>query len=116
MAPGSAQPTRKAPRPGLARYADSVAKTPQPAVERSPLRRVERALLFAFPTVIGLGVVCIVIVIVAGVSGHGNSSAGIWPTIVLLPEIAFPIAILLVIAYVVVSSVRRGREARGTTR
>jgi hypothetical protein len=93
-----------------------VAKTPPPAPTRTPLRRVERALLFAFPTVIGLGVVCIVIVIIANVSGHGNSSGGIWPTVVLLPEIAFPIAILLVIAYVVVSSMRRSREARGTAR
>jgi hypothetical protein len=93
-----------------------VAKNPQPSEERSGVRRVERALLFAFPTVIGLGVVCIMIVIIASISGHGNSSAGIWPTITLLPEIAFPIAVILVIAYVVVSIIRRTREARGERR
>ncbi|MCU1529075.1 MAG: hypothetical protein JWP75_2838 [Frondihabitans sp.] len=93
-----------------------MAKNPQPAEERSGVRRVERALLFAFPTVIGLGVVCILIVIIAAISGHGNSSAGIWPTITLLPEIAFPIAIILVIAYVIVSVIRRSREARGERR
>ncbi|WP_286346131.1 hypothetical protein [Frondihabitans sucicola] len=80
--------------------------------ERTGIRRVERALLFAFPSVIGLGVVCIVIVIIAAISGHGNSSSGIWPTITLLPEIAFPIAIILVIAYVVVSGIRRSRDSR----
>jgi NhaP-type Na+/H+ or K+/H+ antiporter len=55
-------------------------------------------------------------VIIAAISGHGNSSAGIWPTITLLPEIAFPIAIILVIAYVIVSIIRRSREARGERR
>ncbi|WP_147430168.1 hypothetical protein [Frondihabitans australicus] len=90
--------------------------TSDSAPARTPIRRVERALLFAFPTVIALGVVCIVIVIVVGVSGGQITSTGIGPTIVLLPEIAFPIAILLVIAYVVVSAIRRSREARGGAR
>lgn len=94
----------------------NVAEKTQPREERSGVRRIERALLFAFPTVIGLGVVCILIVIIASISGHGNSSSGIWPTITLLPEIAFPIAIILVIAYVIVSVVRRTREARGERR
>ena len=96
----------------MAHYAGHVAQNEQPPAERTGIRRVERALLFAFPTVIGLGVVCILIVIVAAISGHGNSAGGIWPTITLLPEIAFPIAILLVIAYVIVSGIRRARDAR----
>jgi putative flippase GtrA len=89
-----------------------VVKNAPASADRSGIQRVERALLFAFPSVIGLGVVCILIVIISSLSGHGNSSSGIWPTITLLPEIAFPIAIILVIAYVVVSGIRRSRDAR----
>jgi hypothetical protein len=104
------------PRRSLAHYAGIVpTNTPAPE-ERTGIRRVERALLYALASVVGLGLVCFVIVIVANISGHGNSSSGIWPTITLLPEIAFPIAILMVIAYVVVSGIRRSRDARGDKR
>jgi hypothetical protein len=96
----------------LAHYAGFVAKNAQPPAGRTGIQRVERALLFALGSVIGIGIVCFVIVIVANLSGHGNSSVGIWPTITLLPEIAFPIAILMVIAYIIVSGIRRARDSR----
>jgi putative flippase GtrA len=110
------RPKHTGPRWSAAHYAGRVANNTDRPEERTGIKRVERALLFAFPSVIGLGVVCIVIVIVASISGHGNSSGGIWPAITLLPEIAFPIAIILVIAYVIVSVIRRARETRDEKR
>jgi NhaP-type Na+/H+ or K+/H+ antiporter len=92
-----------------------VAKKTEPKAP-SGIHRIERALAYAAASVVGLGVVCIVIILVAALSGHGNSNEGIWPTVSLLPVIAFPIGILLVIGWVVVSIIRRTRETRSTTR
>jgi uncharacterized membrane protein YhaH (DUF805 family) len=92
-----------------------VAKKTEPKAP-SGIHRIERALAYAAASVVGLGVVCIVIILVAALSGHGNSKEGIWPTVSLLPVIAFPIGILLVIGWVVASIVRRTRETRSTTR
>lgn len=78
--------------------------------------RIGRALGFAAISVVGLGVVCIVITLVGAVSGASNSSNGIWPTINILPQIAFPIGVLMILAWLVVNIVRMSRKNRGTRR
>lgn len=94
----------------------TVSKNVAPQSAPVGIHRVERVLVYAAISVAVLGAVCIAIILIAASVGKGNSGSGIWPTIAVLPELAFPIAILLIIAYVVVSSVRRTRESRSTTR
>lgn len=80
------------------------------------IRRVERVLSYAAISVAGLGVVCIAIILIGAAAGIGNRDSGIWPTVTVLPALAFPIAVLLLISYVIVSLVRRSRENRETSR
>lgn len=80
------------------------------------LDRVGRALGFAAISVVGLGVVCIVITLIGSVSGMSNSAGGIWPTINILPELAFPIAVLMILAWLVVRIVRLSRQNKGDSR
>ncbi|AMM19965.1 hypothetical protein AX769_07085 [Frondihabitans sp. PAMC 28766] len=80
------------------------------------IERVARVLIFGAISVVGLGVVCIVLTLVGSVTGASNSRAGIWPTINLLPEIAFPIAVLMILALIVVNIVRLSRKNKGTSR
>jgi cytochrome c-type biogenesis protein CcmH/NrfF len=42
-----------------------------------------------------------------------NFSEGIWPTMVVLPLIALPVAFLLMMAVLIMSFVRRARANRG---
>lgn len=62
-------------------------------------------------TVIGLSVLAIIAVLIGSAAGADPRTPP-WPTIITLPLIAFPLGILLILAFVVTSAVRRGREAR----
>lgn len=92
-----------------------MAKNKQLVNAPAGIRRVERVLAYAAITVAVVSGVCIAIFLIGGATGS-VSAKGIWPTIAVLPVIGFPIAILMIIAFVVVSTVRRQREARGDTR
>jgi hypothetical protein len=48
----------------------------------------------------------------SGVGPHNGFSQGVWPTILVLPDIALPLAFLVFIAVIVVSWVKRGRANR----
>ncbi|MCG7416488.1 MULTISPECIES: multidrug ABC transporter ATPase [Microbacterium] len=78
-----------------------------------PIRRIDRILAFMS---LGLGVVsivCFFVVILARPAGVTNFSEGIWPTMVVLPLIALPVAFLLMMAVLIMSFVRRARANRG---
>ena len=45
-------------------------------------------------------------------AGLRNFGTPPWPTIIILPAIGLPIGLVLVIALIIVSGLRRGREAR----
>ncbi|RPE75995.1 hypothetical protein EDF39_2437 [Frondihabitans sp. PhB161] len=79
------------------------------------IRRAERVLVYAAITVAVFSAVCIAIYLIGG-AAHVTSASGIWPAIAVLPVLGFPIAILLIIAFVIVSAIRRQRETRGDTR
>ncbi|MDP3209052.1 MAG: hypothetical protein Q8M65_07875, partial [Rhodoglobus sp.] len=51
------------------------------------------------------------IVIGTGI-GVTNFSGGVWPAVIVLPAVGLPIGIVLMIVLIVVSGLRRGREAR----
>ena len=52
------------------------------------------------------------IAVFIGRLANANETGGIWLTVVVLPLIGFPLGILCIIILLVVSAVRRAREAR----
>jgi hypothetical protein len=77
-------------------------------------RRAERILAYMVASAIGLSILAFVAVLIAGFAGLTTAAFGSapWPTVIILPTIGLPIGLALLIALVVVSGVRRGREAK----
>jgi hypothetical protein len=74
--------------------------------------RGERILAFMIASAIGLSILCFIVVIIATAAGIKNFGTPPWPTVIILPAIGLPIGLVLMIALIVVSGLRRGREAR----
>jgi L-cystine uptake protein TcyP (sodium:dicarboxylate symporter family) len=74
--------------------------------------RSERVLAFMVASAIGLSIICFLAVIIATAAGVKQFGEGVWPTILVLPTIGLPLGLILVIALIIVSGIRRGREAR----
>jgi uncharacterized membrane protein len=95
-----------------------VAKLPaQPASIND--NRGERLLAFMVMGMVGLSLLAFVGIILGTAVGAGADngfSQGIWPTVFILPVIALPIAMVLMIVLLVVSTRRRSREARNASR
>ncbi|WP_210479554.1 hypothetical protein [Naasia sp. SYSU D00948] len=87
-----------------------MASAPAPRARSS---RAERTLGGMAAAVIGLSVLAILAVLIAGALGVSTGS-GIWVTIALLPLIGLPIGLMLIIAFIVVSAVNRSRQARSS--
>lgn len=79
--------------------------------------RAERILAVMFAAIVGLSIVCFFAVMIGTVSGVSRQEMGegIWPVVTILPLIALPIAFLLLIVLLIMSSMRRSREARSGT-
>ena len=60
---------------------------------------------------IGLAILAIIALLVAGLAGI-KTSEGVWLTVVVLPPIGLTLGVLLIIALVIVSALRRARAAR----
>ena len=87
-----------------------MASAPAPRARSS---RTERTLGGMAAAVIGLAVVAILAVLIAGALVVSTGS-GICVTIALLTLIGLPIGLLLIIAFIVVSAVNRSRHARSS--
>ncbi|MBI5160917.1 MAG: hypothetical protein HY996_05830 [Micrococcales bacterium] len=72
--------------------------------------RTERVLALAAAAVIGLSLLAIVVVLILGAAG-ADLSADLWTVVRLLPLVGFPIGLLLLIAFILVSGTRRMRAA-----
>jgi uncharacterized membrane protein YiaA len=92
-----------------------VAEIKDPTVSGG-VHRTERVLVSMIAAVVGLSVLAFLARIVGTLVGVSDYTAGVWPAVTVLPLVGFPVAILLIIAFVVATVVRRGRETRGTTR
>ncbi|MBN9140932.1 MAG: multidrug ABC transporter ATPase [Micrococcales bacterium] len=76
-----------------------------------PLNRIERVLAAMIAAVMGVSIIAIVATMIAAASG-ASMSGGIWPALVLIGYIGLPLAFLMIVTFLVASSVRRRRLAR----
>ena len=86
-----------------------MAKTEQPA--SPPPSRLQRILAYMFAAAIGLSLIALILIVVAGAI-RADITTGIWPIILVLPLPGSSIAVLLLIALLVVTAVRRSQAAR----
>ena len=80
--------------------------------------RLERILAFMVAAAVGLSIICFIAVIIATAVGTSpeSFSSGVWPVVIVLPAIGLPLGLVLVIVIIVVSALRRGREARDASK
>jgi len=76
-----------------------------------PLNRTERVLAGMIASIVGLAIIAIVATMIGAASGTAMSG-GIWPVLLLIGYIGLPLAFVLVIVFMVVSTTRRRRIAR----
>jgi len=67
--------------------------------------------------IVGLSILAFLTVIIATASGlPGNQfTGGFWQAVALLPGVGLPIGFLLIIVLIVISGLRRSREAKAAT-
>jgi hypothetical protein len=76
------------------------------------VNRNERILAYMLASAIGLSVLAIIAILAGTGLGVRDFDEGIWPVIIILPNIGFPIGIILLIVLVLVSARRKSRVAR----
>ena len=77
--------------------------------------RLERVFAYMVAGVIGASILSFIAVIIGSVAGaftDGGDGEGIWPFVFMFPMIGLPLGFVLIIALMILSSVRRSREAR----
>jgi hypothetical protein len=74
--------------------------------------RVERILAFIVASAVGLSIVAFLAIIIGTATGVKNFGEAVWPFVFVLPLVGLPIGLVLMITLIIVSGVRRGREAR----
>ncbi|WP_423922681.1 multidrug ABC transporter ATPase [Frigoribacterium sp. 2-23] len=85
-------------------------------IEPAGLHRTERVLVFMIAAIVILSIAAFAATLIGTASGITNFGTGIWPAVVVLPLIGLPLAVVMIIVFVVMSAIRRSRETRGTTR
>ena len=75
------------------------------------VHRTERVLAYMVASSIGLAILAIIALLIAGLAGI-KTGEGVWLTVVVLPPIGLALGVLLIIALVIVSALRRARAAR----
>lgn len=78
--------------------------------------RVERILAFMVASAVGLSIISFLAVIIGTAAGVTDFSQGVWPVAIVLPAIGLPLGLVLVIVLIIISGVRRGREARDASK
>lgn len=74
--------------------------------------RGERILAFMVASCIGLSILAFLAVIIATAAGVRDFGSGVWPVAIVLPAIGLPLGLVLMISLIVVSGIRRSRDAR----
>ena len=86
--------------------------TPSPR-QTEPIRRIDRILAFVSLGLAIVAILCFFAVILARPLGVTDFTQGLWPTVLVFPLIALPIAFILIVVLLVMSFVRRARANRG---
>jgi hypothetical protein len=76
---------------------------------------VERVLAYAIAALVVLSLIAFIADIAGTASGAAENDGfghGLWPVVLIFPLVALPLGFVLVITLLVMSFVRRGREAR----
>ncbi|WP_243062621.1 hypothetical protein [Humibacter sp. RRB41] len=84
-----------------------------------PASRLQRTLAFTAAGLVIISIVCFFVLIIGTWLGAGpsqGSGKGIWPTVELLPLIALPLALVMIIVLLIVSLVSRSRQNRTSGR
>lgn len=76
------------------------------------VNRNERILAYMLASAIGLSILAIIAILVGTGVGVRDFDEGIWPVIIMLPNIGFPLGIILLVVLVLVSARRKSRAAR----
>jgi uncharacterized membrane protein len=81
--------------------------------QNSPVdtNRSQRVLAYMIASAIGLSLVAIFAVLIAG-GASVDLGEGLWPTIRLVPLVGFPIGFILIFALLITSLVRRGNATK----
>lgn len=77
--------------------------------------RAERMLAYMVAGIVGVSILSFLAVMVGSLMDSGTqgwASHGIWPFVIMFPWFGLPLAMVLLITLVVLSSIRRTREAR----
>ena len=79
------------------------------------LNRTERTLAFIIAAIIGLSLLSIIALLIGGAVG-ASQSGGIWTTVAMIGFVGLPIAFLLIVVFLILSTVRRRRLAQDAGR
>ena len=74
------------------------------------LNRNQRVLAYMAASSLGLSLISIIAIMIAAVQ-NVDFTQGIWSTVAVLPLIGLPFAFLLIIAFFIVTAIRRSRAA-----
>jgi hypothetical protein len=66
--------------------------------------------------VFGVSLLCMIIVIVAWLTIKTIPGTGLWPLVTVLPEVGFPLGMLLVFALLAVTWIKRARQNKDGSR
>jgi uncharacterized membrane protein YhdT len=78
--------------------------------------RVQRVLAYMVASAIGLSILAIIAIVIGYAVGLKNADEGVWPAVFVLPIIGLPIGFILIIVLLVLTFVRRGREAKDASK
>ncbi|MFG6443908.1 multidrug ABC transporter ATPase [Microbacterium sp. P06] len=84
-----------------------------PARDEMPVRRIDRFLTFMSLGLIVVSILCVFAAIFSRPLGVTNYGEGLWPLILLLPNIALPLGFVLIVVLLVMSFLRRARANKG---
>jgi hypothetical protein len=74
-------------------------------------RRAQRVLGVMAFTVVGLSLLAIVALLIANATDV-STGEGLWVVVAVLPLVGLPLAVLLMIAFILVSAISRSRQSR----
>lgn len=79
-----------------------------------PVSRLQRSLAYAIAAVVILSLIAIAALLIGTASGlkAESFSSGLWPAILLLPDIGFPLALILMVVLLIISMRNRRKNNR----